>query len=57
MKKKVYIAPCVKKQVSLQMEGSLLTGSVVNKSTKVETKGQEVVPYDFTETQFNQSWE
>ena len=58
MSKKMYRAPGVLKTVTVLLEKDLLAGSVVNKNTKVQTKGQEVVSYDFSDgTTFNQTWE
>ena len=55
--KTFYQAPAILRQATVQLGQSLLTGSVVTKDTKVETKGQELVTYDFSDTQFNQTWE
>ena len=57
MKKKQYISPRVLNTENVQLEDNLLAGSVVNKNSAVQTKGQEVVPYDFQTSDFNQVWE
>lgn len=57
MSKKMYRAPGVLKTVTVLLEKDLLAGSVVNKNSAVQTKGQEVVPYDFQTSDFNQVWE
>ena len=58
MSKKMYRTPGVLKTVAVQLEKDFLAGSVVNKSTNVQTKGQEVVAYDFSKaSDFNQVWE
>ena len=57
MKKQNYNAPCILRTATVQMDGCILAGSVVNKSTAVQTKGQEVVTYDFSDSSFNQVWE
>ena len=54
--KEKYLSPVIKERVSLFLEGQILTGSVVNKDTSVQTKGQEVVQYDFSTSGFNSSW-
>ena len=54
----MYRTPGVLKTVTVLLEKDLLAGSVVNKNTKVQTKGQEVVSYDFSNaSDFNQTWE
>lgn len=57
MKKKMYLAPCVLKAVTVEPGASLLAGSVVTKDTGVKTVGQEEVTFDFSATTFNQDWE
>lgn len=58
MYKKQYLAPCVLNTVEVFAEEDILTASVVTKDTEVKTTGQEVVPYDFSESStFNQVWE
>ena len=57
MSKRMYRTPGVMKTVDVQLEKDLLAGSVVKKDTKVQTKGQEVASYDFSQSSFNQDWE
>ena len=57
MKKGTYSAPRVLKTATVQTEGCILAGSVVNKNSAVQTKGQEVITYDFQTSDFNQVWE
>ena len=57
MKKKKYISPRVLNTENVLLENNLLAGSVVNKNSAVQTKGQEVVSYDFQSSDFNQVWE
>lgn len=47
----------VLRKLSIEMEGELLAGSVVNKAG-VQTKGQQVEEFDFSDsnTMFNHSW-
>jgi len=52
-----YIAPAVKRSVEIELEQEILTGSVVNPQTKIETAGQKVENRDFTDSGFNQTWE
>lgn len=56
MTKKTYIPARVYQQLSIEMEGALLAGSVVEKM-KVESAGQEVEAFDFAGSVFNHSWE
>lgn len=55
--KKVYLTPSVKRKMELQMEGTLLVGSVVTKKTTIETSAQQVETKDFSDTGFNSTWE
>lgn len=56
--KKLYLAPSVLRKVALWLEEGILTASVVNKIEAVESKGQDVVQYDFnTGSTFNHTWE
>lgn len=57
MSKRIYKTPSVLKTVTVCLEKDLLGASVVNKESKVQTKGQEVVSYDFSQSSFNQEWE
>ena len=52
-----YSSPAVLKEVPICFETRLLAGSVVTKDTGVQTKGQEVVEYNFQSPDFNQVWE
>ena len=57
-KKMSYISPAVRKRVSVELETSILTGSVVTKSSSIQTTGQDVVEYDFSDgSTFNSVWE
>ena len=56
MIEKTYKAPAILREVNLQVEGEILTGSVVDTTTVVST-GQEVEEFDFSDTQFNQDWD
>ena len=57
-KKLSYISPAIRKCVSVELEASLLAGSVVSNSSSIQTKGQEVVSYDFSDgSTFNSVWE
>lgn len=57
MIKGTYSAPCILRAATVQMDRCILAGSVVDKNTAVQTKGQEVVTYDFSASSFNQVWE
>ncbi len=57
MTKKTYTPARVYERLSIEMEGALLAGSVVNKMS-VESAGQEVESFDFGDTSsFNFSWD
>lgn len=56
MTKKTYIPARVYQRLSIEMEGALLAGSVVEKMS-VESAGQEVEAFDFADSFFNHSWE
>ena len=51
-----YIPPAIIREVTLEMEGPILTESIYEKVT-VETTGHEVKNIDWSETPFNHSWE
>lgn len=55
--KEKYVAPCIKRKVTLHLEDGILAGSVVNKKTTIETAGQKVETKDFSDTGFNSTWE
>ena len=55
MKKITYEAPAILREVDLQVEGEILTGSVVDTTTVVST-GQEVETYNFGSEGFNHEW-
>ena len=58
MNKKKYIAPALVDDLTLELETEILGASVVTEdTTSVETKGQKIENYDFTDSNFNQSWE
>ena len=52
-----YEAPQILARVPFEMEGSILTASVVEYIEAVETIGHEVDEVDFSESQFNHTWE
>ena len=58
-KKQVYMAPAVLRKTPLDMEGEILSGSVVNNMT-INSMGQDVVNYDYdfsnTDDGFNHEW-
>lgn len=57
-RKLAYIAPAVIRRVSVELESPILTGSVVNNSSTIQTTGQGVEEYKFGESStFNQVWE
>ena len=56
MIKKTYTPARVYERLSIEMEGALLAGSVVNKMS-VETAGQKTEEYDFAASPFNHTWE
>lgn len=56
MTKKTYTPARVYERLSIEMEGALLAGSVVNKMS-VETAGQKTEEYDFAASPFNHTWE
>jgi hypothetical protein len=56
MKKSLFVPPEVLQKVSLELEDQILAGSVAD-STSVQTTGQEVDSYDFSQTAFNHTWE
>ena len=52
-----YEAPQILARVPVEMEGSILSASVVDSIEYVETIGHEVDEVDFSESQFNHTWE
>ena len=52
-----YEAPQILARVPFETEGSILTASVVEYIEAVETIGHEVDEIDFSESQFNHTWE
>jgi len=54
-----YTAPAVLDDLALELEGEILKASVVDNIESVETTGQEVVTYDFSDPSngLNHSWE
>ena len=55
---KQYKCPIVLREVGVETETSFLLGSIVDNVGVVESTGQEVKEYDFSEeTQFNHTWE
>ena len=58
MMKKQYKNPHVIREVQPLFEAAFLLGSIVDNIGVVESTGQEVKEYDFSEeTQFNHTWE
>jgi hypothetical protein len=55
-RKQPYKAPVILREVRLQMEGDILTGSVAD-HIDVTSMGQEVDNYDFNSDGFNHTWE
>ena len=59
-RKQPYKAPAILREVRLQLEGELLTGSVVD-HIEVTSMGQEVDNYDFNfgnpNDPFNHNWQ
>lgn len=55
--KKEYQSPRILKIVNIKLGNDLLSGSVVDSSTSVTSTGQEVVDYDFSNSEFNHNWE
>lgn len=57
-KKLTYTAPVVLDDLALELEAEILGASVVvEDQTTVETTGQEIQTYDFSDSSFNQNWE
>jgi hypothetical protein len=56
-KKLNYTAPAVLDDLALELEAEILGASVVTDDTTVETEGQKIETYDFTDSSFNQVWE
>ena len=54
--RKKYQSPCVLKTETILPEIELLSGSVVDTST-IKSVGQEVETYDFSDPEFNHTWE
>ena len=55
---KNYIRPGIVREVRCECETAFLTGSVVDSIAAVESTGQEVKEYDFSDdTSFNHNWE
>ena len=52
-----YSSPCILQEVKMELESDILAGSVVSKSTKIETAGQQVETRDFSDVGFNSTWE
>jgi len=43
--------------IDIECEGGILSGSVINVSSTIETTGQEVQTLDFEDDSFNHNWE
>ncbi len=52
-----YKRPEVLREVRTEVECAFLLGSIVDNVGTVESTGQEVKEYNFTEEQFNHTWE
>jgi hypothetical protein len=58
VKKSLFESPAIVKVVHVAYENDILVGSVVKGGkTEVQTTGQQVKSYDFSDTSFNQDWE
>jgi len=55
--KDVYHFPDVLQSVSMNLDGDILVGSVVDNIATVESTGQQVETYDFSTDAFNSTWE
>ena len=55
MTKKTYTPARVYERLSIEMEGALLAGSVVDKMG-VSSTGQEVEEFNIADTGFNHTW-
>ena len=55
--KKYYVAPSMKKKLTLRLDRGILAGSVVEPNTSVETAGQKVEVRDMSAVDFNHAWE
>jgi len=55
MTKKTYTPARVYERLSIEMEGALLAGSVVDKMG-VSSTGQEVEEFNFADSGFNHTW-
>ena len=53
----LYETPQVRARVPLEPDGAILSTSVVEFIQAVETTGHDVENYDFSEPQFNHTWE
>ena len=56
MKKMKYTPPAVLRERTIFVEESILVGSFADK-TRIESKGQDVEQYDFSDDSFNHTWE
>ena len=55
-KSKKYAAPAILEDVTLEMQGSILTKSVVDKDTEVVSTGQEIENHTLPEG-YQHNWE
>lgn len=51
-----YSKPLIKKIVLLT-KSDILSGSIVEANTEITIMGQEVIDFDFSDTEFNWEWE
>ena len=56
-RKELYTAPAILEEIELEMSGTILTQSVVNKDTVVESVGQDVENFDLSGDDWTQKWE
>lgn len=56
-RKELYTAPAILEEIELEMSGTILAQSVVNKETVVESVGQDVENFDLSGDDWTQKWE
>ena len=56
-RKELYTAPAILEEIELEMSGTILSQSVVNEETIVESVGQDVEYYDLSGDDWTQKWE
>ncbi len=51
-------SPAVYSRINIEMEGNLLSASVIQPDSTIESVGQEVTEHDWSNTtDYNQDWE